>query len=137
MSPQTQDSPDKTGISLIRINNEREMRKWRVDLLSRDLWGGDCPRQYPVYIIFHHGKPVGYFQLIEQVVVYPALHPDKISPRAFLHIARSLVTEIKRMTANPIFMLCKKDAEFGAKNMTRVRLKKADENAYIFDEEAN
>jgi hypothetical protein len=132
-----QDSPDKTGISLIRINNEKEMRRWGVDLLSRDLWGGDCPRQYPVYVIFHHGKPVGYFLTIQQMVVYPAMHPGRISPREFLKITRSLVSEFKRMTGNPIFMLCKKDAEFGEKNMRRVRLKRAEENAYIFDEEAS
>lgn len=113
------------------------MRKWSVDLLSRDLWGGECPRQYPVYVVFHHGEPVGYFLAIQQTVVYPALHPERISPRDFLKITRSLVTEVKRMTGNPLIMLCKKDAEFGEKNMRRVRLKKAEENAYIYDEEAS
>jgi hypothetical protein len=136
MLQQTLDSPDKTGISLIRINNEREMRKWNVDELSHELWGNDCPRQYPVYLIFYHGHAVGYFLAIQQMVVYPALHPERLHPREFLKITRSLITEFKRMTGNPLFMLCKKDAEFGAKNMRRVRLKRAEENAYIFDEEA-
>jgi hypothetical protein len=40
------------------------------------------------------------------------------------------------MTGNPLFMLCKKDAAFGDKNMTRIRLKRADENAYVYDENA-
>lgn len=136
MSPQTQDLPDKTGISLVRINNEREMLKWQVDVLSHQLWGDDCPRHFPVYVVFYQGQPVGYFLTIQQMVVYPALHPELISPREFLKITRSLVTEFKRMTGNPLFMLCKKDVEFGAKNMRRIRLKKADENAYIYDEEA-
>jgi hypothetical protein len=127
---------DKEGISLICIKNEKEMRRWNVDSLSRDLWNGDCPRQYPVYVVFYHGQPVGYFLTVQQFVVYPALHPERISPREFLHIVRSLVTEFKRMVGNPLFMLCKKDAEFGEKNMRRIRLKRADENAYIFDEEA-
>lgn len=137
MSLPTLDSPNKTGISLIRINNEKEMRKWNVDVLSRELWGDDCPRRYPVYLVFHHGEPVGYFLAIQQMVIYPALHPERTSPRTFMKIARSLATEVKRMTGNPLFMLCKKDAEFGAKNMKRIRLKKADENAYIYDEEAS
>lgn len=133
---QTQVNPPKDGISLIRINNEKEMRRWNVDELSHQLWGDDCPRQFPVYLVFYNGTPVGYFLAIQQMVVYPALHPDRISPRAFIKIARSLATEVKRLTGNPLFMLCKKDAEFGPKNLRRIRLKKADENAYIFDEEA-
>lgn len=136
MSQPMPDSPSQTGISLIRINNEREMRKWNVDALSNDLWGNDCPRQYPVYLIFHEGAAVGYFLAVQQLVIYPAFHPDRLSPRIFLKIARSLATELKRMSGNPLFMLCKKDAEFGAKNIKRIRLKRADENAYIFNEEA-
>lgn len=136
MSQPMLDSPDKTGISLICINNEKEMRRWNVDELSQQLWGDDCPRQYPVYLVFHNGMPVGYFLAVQQMVVYPALHPERISPREFLKIVRSLVTEFKRMMGNPIYMLCKKDAEFGSKNLRRIRLKKAEENAYIFDEEA-
>lgn len=137
MSQQTPDSPDKTGISLVCINNEKEMRKWQVDELAHQLWGNkNVPRRYPVYVVFHYGKPVGFFVAVQQTVVYPALHPERMSPREFLKITRSLVTEFKRMTGDPLIMLCKKDAEFGAKNMRRIRLKKAEENAYIFDEEA-
>lgn len=136
MLPPTLDSPDKTGISLVQVNNEKEMRRWNVDVLSRELWGDDCPRQYPVFLVFYHGQPVGYFLTIRQLVAYPALHPDRISPREFLKITRSLVTEAKRTFGDPIFMLCKKDAEFGEKNMRRIRLKRAEENAYVYDEEA-
>lgn len=132
-----QDSPDKTGIALVRIENEKEMRKWNVDSLSRELWGNDCPRQYPVYIVFYEGKPVGYFLTILQQVVYPALHPDRIAPREFLKIVRSLVTEFKRATGNPLIMLCKKDQAFGEKNFRRIRLKRAPENAYLYDEDAD
>jgi hypothetical protein len=130
------DSVDNSGISLIRIENEKAMRKWKVDSLSRDLWGGECPRQYPVYLVFYQGTAVGYFLSVPQLVVYPALHPDKMSPRQFLHIVRSLVTEFKRMTGEPLFMLCKKDVAFGPKNMRRIRLKKAAETAYVYDDEA-
>lgn len=136
MLSQTLDSPEKTDISLVVIRNEKEMRRWNVDSLSRQLWGGDCPRQYPVHVIFYQGEPVGYFVTVERLVVYPAFHPERMSPREFLKVARSLITEFKRMTGNPLFMLCKKDAEFGPKNLTRVRLKRAEENAYEFDKEA-
>lgn len=123
-------------MSLVRINNEKEMLKWNVDALAKDLWGGDCPRQFPVYIVFYEGNAVGYFLTIQQMVVYPALHPERITPREFMKITRSLVTEFKRMTGNPLFMMCKKDQEFGSKNFRRIRLKRAEENAYIYDEEA-
>ena len=131
-----QDSPDKTGISLIRINNEKEMRKWNVDALSQELWGNDVPRRYPVYLVFNYGKPVGYFLAIEQTVIYPALHPERISPREFIKIVRSLATESKRLLGEPLYMLCNKEAALGSKNMRRVRLKKAEETAYVYDPDA-
>jgi hypothetical protein len=41
------------------------------------------------------------------------------------------------MTGNPIFMLCDFADKLGAKNLRRVRLKRAQETAYIYDEEAD
>jgi hypothetical protein len=127
---------DNSDISLKRLNNEKDLVAWAADDLSKEICGQPVERQFPVYIVFYKGKSVGFFQTIQQMVVYPALHPDRISPRQFLKITRSLVTEFKRMTGNPIFMLCKKDAEFGEKNMKRIRLKRCPENAYMYDEEA-
>jgi len=131
-----QDSPDKTGIALVRCNNEKDLQRWDIDKLARELTGKDLERVFPVFLILHHGQLRGFFQTVQQLVIYPALHPDKMSPREFLKISRSLITEVKRMSGNPIFMLCGVAEQLGAKNMRRVRLKKAEETAYIYDEEA-
>lgn len=129
-------SQDKVGISLIRISNEKEMRAWDVDALALDLWGNEVPRQYPVYVVYHQGRPCGFFLSIHQLVVYPAMHPERMSPRAFLKVVRSLVTEFKRMAGNPIFMLCDKSEQFGEKNLKRIHLKRASTNAFVYDGEA-
>jgi hypothetical protein len=131
-----QDSPDKTGISLVTCNNEKDLLRWEVDRLGKELTGKLVDRVFPTYLIFFEGKLRGYFQAVQQTVIYPALHPDKISPREFLKISKSLATEIKRMTGNPIFMLCDYAEKLGAKNLRRIRLKRAEEAAYIYDEEA-
>jgi len=128
--------PDKTGMELKRIENEKELLRYNLDALSQDLYKEDTWRLFPIYLVFMNKKLVGYFHVIEQPVVYPALHPDRLTPREFLKVVRSLVTEFKRMTGCPLFMLCNRDTAFGEKNMKRIRLKKAPENAYVYDQDA-
>ena len=132
----TQTDPDKTGISLVRCDNEKALARYNVDKLAHEMIGKDLPRMYPIYLVFYHGALRGYLQMVQQLVVYPALHPDKMKPREFLKITRSLITEFKRMTGNPLYMLCDYAEKLGPKNMKRIRLKKAQEVAYIYDEEA-
>jgi hypothetical protein len=128
------DSPDKSEISLVCCQNEKDLLQWETDRLARELTGKELPRIFPTYLIFYHGKLRGFFQAAQQTVIYPGLHPDKISPREFLKISKSLVTEVKRMTGNPIFMLCDYAESLGPKNLARVRLKKAEETAYVYYE---
>lgn len=131
-----QTDPDKSRMSLLRCENERDLERYNADQLSRDLWNRDMPRRFPIYLVFYDGRIVGFFQAIQQTVVYPALHPDRMSPRVFLKVVKSLVTEMKRHVGDPIFMLCDKAEALGPKNLRRVRLKRAPENAHVYDEEA-
>jgi hypothetical protein len=127
--------PDKSHMSLIRIENERQIQEFGVDKIARELWGGPVSRQYPIYLVLHEGKAVGFFQAIQQTVIYPALHPEMMTPREFVKVVRSLVTEMKRHAGNPLFLLCKKATEIGPKGMRMVRLTKAPEEAYVYAEE--
>jgi hypothetical protein len=128
-------SPDKSDMGLLKIENERQIAEFGIDQMAHELWGGPVSRQYPIFLVLHKGKPVGFFQAIQQTVVYPAIHPDRVSPRVFMKVARSLATEIKRHAGNPLFLLCKKATEIGPKGMLMVRLKKAPEEAYVYTEE--
>jgi hypothetical protein len=128
---------DKAGISLIRCENEKDLQHWNLDQMARELTGKELLRMFPIYLVFYHGQLRGYAHTIPQLVVYPALHPDKMSPRVFLKLTRSLITEFKRMTGNPLFLLCEKAEALGPKNLRRIRLKRAPETAYIYDEEVN
>jgi hypothetical protein len=131
-----QPTPDKSGMSLVRCENERDLERYNADRLSRELWDHDMPRRFPIYLVFHHGHIVGFFIALHQTVIYPALHPEQMSPREFIKVVRSLVTEMKRHVGDPVFMLCDKVEGFGPKNLRRVRLKRAPETAHIYDEEA-
>ena len=132
----TQDTPEKTGMSVIPIRNEKEIRDFHVDEMSELLWDKPVPRHFPIFLVFHHGKPVGFFLARQQTVIYPALHPEYMGNKEFLKVNKSLITEMKRMTGNPLFMLCDKVKAVGEKTMRAFRLKKAPEQAYIYDEEA-
>lgn len=130
-----QDSPDSSDISLIRINNEREIAQFGIDEIAHQLWGSPVERQFPIYLVVHKAHVCGFFQAIQQTCIYPALHPEMMSPREFIKVVKSLATEMKRHVGNPIFMLCKKATEIGPKGMRMVRLKKATEEAYVYSEE--
>ena len=126
---------DKSDMSLIPIENERQIAEFGIDRIARELWGGPVSRQFPIYLVLHKGHVCGFFQAIKQTVVYPALHPEMMTPREFVKVVKSLTTEMKRHVGNPLFMLCKKATEIGPKGMRMVRLTKAPEEAYIYTEE--
>jgi hypothetical protein len=127
--------PDKSGISLIQVKNEKDIATFRVDELSQQLWGRPVPRRYPIYVVFHHGKPVGFFLACQQTVIYPALHPEFMTAKEFIKVNRSLITEMKRMAGDPIFMLCSKVEKVGAKTLASIKLKHAEEHAFVYSEE--
>lgn len=128
-------TPDKREISVVCCENEKDLLRYPVDQLAQDIIGEDVPRTFPVYLFFYHGTLRGWANVRLQHVVYPCIHPDKIPPLEFAKLTRSLVTEFKRHTGDPIFMLCDYARKIGPKHMRRLRLKQADETAYIYTEE--
>jgi hypothetical protein len=127
--------PVKEGISIRLVENERQLMALDLDTLAQDLIGQPCDRLFPIYAVYYQGRLRAYFHAIQQLVIYPAFHPDLMTPTELIRISRSLITEVKRMAGNPIFMLCDK-AKFWNRHTKLVRLKKTQEEAYIFDEEA-
>jgi hypothetical protein len=127
--------PDKSDMSILKIENERQIAEFGIDQIAHELWGGSVSRQFPIYLVLLRGRAVGFFQAIQQTCVYPGIHPEMMTPREFVKVVKSLVTEMKRHVGNPLFMLCKKATEIGPKGMRMVRLKKAPEEAYVYTEE--
>jgi hypothetical protein len=119
-------------ISLIRVNNEKELRRYNVDALACTVHGCDAERRFPLFLVYYHGRIRAYIQMIEQVVVYPAFDPKLMEPRDFLQVVADLATECKRNYGNPLFMLCDVAEQLGEKHMASLRLKKADETAYVY-----
>jgi len=133
--PASLKTPDKTGMSVVCCESEKDLLRYPVDQLAQDMVGGDVPRTYPVYLFFYHGELRGWANVRRQLVVYPCIHPDRVHPREFLKMTKSLVTEFKRFCGDPLFMLCDYARALGPKNMRRIRLKLAPETAYIYTEE--
>jgi hypothetical protein len=126
---------DSADISLVRIDNERELVKNGVDELSKEIWGKPAPRRFPIYLVYRERHCVGFFQALQQTCIYPALHPQFMPIREFISMVKSLATETKRMTGDPLFMLCNKAEELGDAKMKLMRLQKAQETAYVYTEE--
>jgi hypothetical protein len=131
----TQSLPDKSHISLVLINNEKELQHYNVETIAQSL-GNPLLRMYPIYLVFYKGSLRGYFQAIQQTCIYTTLHPELMNIREYLKITRSLITEIKRATGNPIFMLCDRALNSGKRVLQHVRLKRAEETAFVYDENA-
>jgi hypothetical protein len=125
----------ESGISLVQVNNEKEMLQFNVDGLAQQLFKENAQRVFPTFLIFDHGKLCGYFQATQRAVIVPALHPDTLTPHRFVTISRTLVTEVKRLCGNPLFLLCDKAGELGEERLKMIRLKKAKETAYVYSEE--
>lgn len=132
-----QTEPDKSGISLVRCNNEKELMRFDVDAIAKDLNNGEpLLRMYPVYLVFYNGTLRGYFQAIQQTCIYTTLHPELMSVREYLKITRSLITEVKRACGNPLFQLCDRALSSGSRVLKHVRLKRAKETTFIYDDQA-
>lgn len=131
-----QSDPEKSDISLVCCQNEKDLARYNVDQIAHELWGGHIPRLYPIFLVFYRGTLRGYVQIVRQPCVYTTLHPELMNVREYLKITRSLITEIKRNYGNPLFMLCGRALESGKRVLKHVRLKRAEETAFIYDEKA-
>lgn len=119
-------------MALVTIKSEKELLAHNLDQVAIEMFGREVERHYPIYLVFHKGRFAGYFHTIQQQCVYPAIHPEYMRSHDYVHVVRSLVTEFKKMTGNPVFMLCDKAEELGEKLMGAMRLKKMDEVAYQY-----
>jgi hypothetical protein len=128
--------PDKSNISLVCCNNEKELSRYNVDQIAHELWKGHVPRLYPIFLVFYKGDLRGYVQIIRQPCVYTTLHPELMNVREYLKITRSLITEIKRQYAKPLFMLCNRALNGENRVLKLGRLNRAEETAFVYDNEA-
>ena len=119
-------------MALITVHTEKELMEHKLDDVAMKLFGKPAQRQFPIYLVFHRGKFAGYFHTVQQLCVYPAIHPEYMRVHDYVHVVSSLVTEFKRMAGNPVFMLCTKAEELGEELMSAMRLKKAPEVAYLY-----
>lgn len=119
-------------ISLIRIENEKELQRYNVDELAQDIHGCGAPRMFPLYLVYFKGRIRAYVQMVEQMCIYPAFNPELMTPRDFMQVVADMALEVKRCYGNPLFLLCEVAEQLGEKHMASLRLKKAPETAYRY-----
>jgi hypothetical protein len=115
------DTPDKSDISLILVKNEKDIATFHLDEMSQQLWGHPVPRQYPIYLVFHHGKPVGTFWPVSKLsFIQPSTL--NLTPKSSSKINRSLINEMKRFAGKQLYAL--RSTKSGRQNHARFSAEK-------------
>lgn len=130
-----QDSAKESGISIVRINSERELIEHKLDEAALEITGETAERLFPIYMVFYHEIFRGYFHAIPQTVIYPAIHKEFMKAHEYIHIVKSLVTEMTRMVGNPLFMLCPRASELGPELLAKMALRQTPEIAHMYKPE--
>lgn len=125
---------DKPEIALRLIENEKALQAMNLDEASVAFTKRRVPRMFPIFVVFYKGKFAGYFQVIQQAIIYPEVHPHLLEGlHQYVDLVSALATETQRNCGNPIFMLCDKVNSLGEKVLKSMRLKRSEETAYLYD----
>jgi hypothetical protein len=129
-----QDSPNK-DISILTADNEKDILRYDLDKLAMEMTGEPVERTFPIYIVFHHGRCRGYFIAPQRTVVYPTIHPEIRHLDEYRELLTTLAGDIKRLTGNPIFMLCARAEKMGERLVRTFKVKKCAQQAYEYIED--
>lgn len=130
-----QDSAKESGISIVRISSERELVEHKLDEAAQAITGKDAERLFPIYMVFYKEIFRGYFHAIPQTVIYPAIHKEFMKAHEYIHVVKSLTTEMTRMVGNPLFMLCPRAGDLGEETLAKMCLRQTPEIAYMYKPE--
>lgn len=64
-------------------------------------FGHEAPSMFPIDLAYVNGDLKGFYQITERAVIYPALHPEKTSPRDFYRLFHHLFASYRQRYGNP------------------------------------
>lgn len=64
-------------------------------------FGHEVPSMFPIDLAYVNGDLKGWYQITERAVIYPALHPEKTSPRDFYRLFKQLFAFYLQRYGNP------------------------------------
>jgi hypothetical protein len=91
-------------IEQIRIDDWKSVEKWQLDRFAAE-FGHKIRPVFPIFLVFGNGVLCGYYYAQPQVCIYPAFHPDLVTPRMFYEGGKVLVAATKQVFGNPLWMI--------------------------------
>lgn len=120
-------------IEQVRIDDMDGVEKWGLERFAAE-FGHRIAPVFPIFLVFVDGALVCYYYAQPQVCIYPAAHPDLVTPRIFYEGGKVLVAAAKKVFGNPLWMI-----EAGAPGddpgmMKKLRLNRTTLRVYETDE---
>lgn len=92
------------NIQVFRIDNWAGVRLWYLDKFARDC-GTEIARDFPIFVVLVDGAPAGFYYASPHVCIWPTVHPDSLSPRAFYETAKLVIASTKQTFCNPLWFI--------------------------------
>jgi len=91
-------------IRQIRIDDPLALEMVLVKKFAQDCEIEILPR-FPLYFVFVDGELAAFYYTSQQVCIYPTVHPDRLSSRAFYEAACEIVASTGEKYANPLWLI--------------------------------
>lgn len=91
-------------VELLRLDDEHDIHMWRLDDFAHE-FGHRVHRVFPIFIVLVDGTLSAYYYAQPHVCIYPAVHPERFTPRSFYEVAKTIVAASKRSFGNPLWMI--------------------------------
>jgi hypothetical protein len=86
-------------VRIERLHRVTPAQKGKLEAFAAS-FGHRFPEIFPVDLAYVNGELKGYYQVTEHAVVYPALHPERTSPRDFYRLFHHLLAAYRQRYGN-------------------------------------
>jgi hypothetical protein len=91
-------------VQQFRIDNWAAVKHWYLDKFAKAC-GHEIQKDFPIFLVLVDGEAAAFYYASPHVCIWPTVHPDVMSPRAFLETARLVVATTKRTFCNPLWFI--------------------------------
>jgi len=91
-------------VQQFRIDNWPQVKFWYLDKFAREC-GTEIKKDFPIFVVMVDGEPAAFYYASPHVAIWPTVHPELMSARAFLETARSVIASTKQSFCNPLWFI--------------------------------
>jgi hypothetical protein len=91
-------------IQQFRVDDAQGIEMWNLAQFAREC-GTEIAADFPIFLVFVDGELVAYYYAYPSVSIWPTVHPDRLSPRAFYEVGKTIVAASKCAFGNPLWLI--------------------------------